>query len=309
MKTRSPRLLLALAILVGIFSVTTFGQQPASVTWNLVAPDSVRPSTIVGQLTADTISGSTFVIRDYTGGNAGPLGTFMRWWPGTGVSWGPETTEVAGRYIQLTVSPKPGNTFTSDSISFWSAGGGTGNMWMNLYFSTDPTFAAKTILNSDTAINLPHATNVGAKRYAYVMKKTVNAGEALYFRIYPWYNGAASTSKYVYSQLAVISGTTASSTAVDDQVHHIPSTYALGQNYPNPFNPTTGISYELPQAGNVKLGVYNLLGMEVATLVNGFREAGIHSATWNATGMPSGVYFYKIEAGNFSRTLKMVLQK
>ncbi len=96
---------------------------------------------------------------------------------------------------------------------------------------------------------------------------------------------------------------------MDDQVHHIPSTYALGQNYPNPFNPTTGISYQLPQAGNVKLGVYNLLGMEVATLVNGFREAGIHSATWNATGMPSGVYFYKIEAGNFSRTLKMVLQK
>jgi hypothetical protein len=274
----------------------------------------MRPSTIVGELTADTISGSNFYVRSYSGTNAGPLGTNMRWWPGstggTGIFWGPETTEVSDRYIQLAVTPKAGNSFTSDSVTFWSAGGGTRGMKANLYCSTDPTFGTKTLLNTDSAVALPHGTEVGPIRYAFAVKMTASDVQTFRFRIYPWYTGASSNSKYVYTQLAVIMGTTTSATAVDDPMpRSIPTTYSLGQNYPNPFNPTTGIRYQLPRAGNVRLAVYNLLGLEVATLVNGFREAGAHNVSWNAAGMPSGVYFYKIDAGNFTRTLKMVLQK
>jgi hypothetical protein len=88
-----------------------------------------------------------------------------------------------------------------------------------------------------------------------------------------------------------------------------PLTYELSQNYPNPFNPATTISFALPQAGNVKLAVYNMLGQEVRTLVNGHKEAGNHTVTFNAENLNSGLYFYKIESGNFSLVRKMTLLK
>ncbi|MCX6640851.1 MAG: S8 family serine peptidase [bacterium] len=89
----------------------------------------------------------------------------------------------------------------------------------------------------------------------------------------------------------------------------IPNEYALGQNYPNPFNPLTSISFNLPQAGLVKLTVFDVMGRQVATLVNGMREAGAHSVTFDATNLASGVYLYKLEAGDYSAVQKMVLMK
>jgi hypothetical protein len=77
-----------------------------------------------------------------------------------------------------------------------------------------------------------------------------------------------------------------------------PSSYQLRDNYPNPFNPSTQIRYELLVAGNVSLVVYDVLGREVANLTNGYREAGYHSATWNATDQASGVYFARFVVTN-----------
>ena len=85
--------------------------------------------------------------------------------------------------------------------------------------------------------------------------------------------------------------------------------YSLSQNYPNPFNPSTEIIYTLAKSGNITLKVYNLLGSEVATLVNGFMESGKHSAKFNAKDYTSGVYFYTIKADNFTSTRKMMLMK
>lgn len=87
------------------------------------------------------------------------------------------------------------------------------------------------------------------------------------------------------------------------------SDYALFQNYPNPFNPTTTISFQLPEAGKVALKVYNILGKEVATLINGNKDAGKHSITFDASALSSGVYFYKLEANNFVSTKKLILMK
>jgi hypothetical protein len=85
--------------------------------------------------------------------------------------------------------------------------------------------------------------------------------------------------------------------------------FELGANYPNPFNPTTRIQYSLEKAGAVTLRVYNVLGLEVATLVNGHQEAGSYAVPFNGAGLSSGVYFYRLEAGSLNATKKLVLMK
>ncbi|MCY7360510.1 MAG: T9SS type A sorting domain-containing protein, partial [Ignavibacteria bacterium] len=80
-------------------------------------------------------------------------------------------------------------------------------------------------------------------------------------------------------------------------------------NYPNPFNPTTNLEFGISELGFVSLKVYDVLGIEVATLVNEKKNAGSYTVQWNAADYPSGIYFYKLEAGNFSQTNKMLLIK
>ncbi len=88
-----------------------------------------------------------------------------------------------------------------------------------------------------------------------------------------------------------------------------PAELALDQNYPNPFNPTTTIAFALPSDQIVTLKVYNAIGQEVATLVNEFKTAGRYSAVWDAKGIPSGVYFCRLQAGNAVELKKMTLLK
>ncbi len=89
----------------------------------------------------------------------------------------------------------------------------------------------------------------------------------------------------------------------------MPVEFELAQNYPNPFNPTTNIQFSLPEASSVNLVVYNLLGQEVATLANGFMEAGIHKVNFDAANLNTGLYVYKLEANDFVATKKMMLMK
>jgi hypothetical protein len=91
-----------------------------------------------------------------------------------------------------------------------------------------------------------------------------------------------------------------------------PAEFKLHQNFPNPFNPSTTIHFELPHVGTqhaVSLQVYDLLGREVATLVNERKPAGSYQVEWNATGLPSGIYFYRLQTGNFIETKKLILLK
>lgn len=98
-------------------------------------------------------------------------------------------------------------------------------------------------------------------------------------------------------------------TSIEDHFTHTPEDFALFQNYPNPFNPTTKISYALPQNSFVELKVFNLLGQEVATLVNEQKAVGNYEVNFNASNLPSGVYIYKMKAGEFVQTKKMILLK
>ncbi|MEW6508959.1 MAG: T9SS type A sorting domain-containing protein [Bacteroidota bacterium] len=97
------------------------------------------------------------------------------------------------------------------------------------------------------------------------------------------------------------------STSVKEDFESIPGVYHLSQNYPNPFNPTTNIKFIIPEAGNVKLSVYNVLGQEVAQLVKGYKDAGTYNITWNATNISSGIYFYRLESAGNVITKKMTL--
>jgi antitoxin component YwqK of YwqJK toxin-antitoxin module len=103
-----------------------------------------------------------------------------------------------------------------------------------------------------------------------------------------------------YSKLSALGVTNSIST---------PRDFYLSQNYPNPFNPTTVINYQLPVTGDVTLKVYDVLGREVRTLVDGRQTAGSHSIGFSADKLPSGVYFYSITAGAFHQVRKMVLMK
>jgi len=91
--------------------------------------------------------------------------------------------------------------------------------------------------------------------------------------------------------------------------NYLPNDYLLSQNYPNPFNPATVISFQLPVGSRVTLKVYDVLGTEIETLVNEEKSAGKYELNWNAVNLPSGVYFYKLQAGSFIQTRKMILLK
>ncbi len=97
--------------------------------------------------------------------------------------------------------------------------------------------------------------------------------------------------------------------AGNDALANLPNQFELSQNYPNPFNPTTEISFRLPHRTSVRLEIYNLLGQRVVTLVDGVYPVGLHTITWDGSESASGLYFYKLTAGEYSESRKMILMK
>lgn len=95
----------------------------------------------------------------------------------------------------------------------------------------------------------------------------------------------------------------------DDQLNSLPSQFELSQNYPNPFNPSTVIKYSLPRSGHIELTIFNLIGQAVSELVNETKEAGNHQITFDASNLPSGVYFYRLTFDGGKETKKMMLVK
>jgi len=98
-------------------------------------------------------------------------------------------------------------------------------------------------------------------------------------------------------------------TSVKEIAAEIPGSFALLQNYPNSFNPSTTISFDIPQRSHVKLVVYDVLGREVKILVDDEKAAGRYEVKFDATGLTSGVYFYRIVAENFTQVREMVVVK
>ena len=94
---------------------------------------------------------------------------------------------------------------------------------------------------------------------------------------------------------------------IDDQIEQEPNRFMSSQNYPNPFNASTTIKYSIPEPSEVVIEIYDILGRGVETIVQGEQSAGDHQLAWNAEDQSSGVYFYRIQAGEYSETKKMAL--
>ncbi len=116
-------------------------------------------------------------------------------------------------------------------------------------------------------------------------------------RIHRW-DWATSTVSDVTSQI----------TAVQELID-VPSSFSISQNYPNPFNPSTTVSYDIPTPSHVRIVIYDILGREVKTLVDETKTPGSYHMTFDASGLPSGLYFYRLTAGNFVETKKLMLMK
>jgi hypothetical protein len=95
--------------------------------------------------------------------------------------------------------------------------------------------------------------------------------------------------------------------SIDDSDNIIPGEYSLEQNYPNPFNPVTMINFSIPNEDLVTLKIYNTIGEEIETLINEMKQAGNYNVSFNASSLPSGIYFYRLQAGDFLETKKMIL--
>ncbi len=135
-----------------------------------------------------------------------------------------------------------------------------------------------------------HGTSTETSNYSYV-DNSVNG--KMYYRLKQIdFNGSVDYSK-----------------TIEVNFTNVPANFSLSQNYPNPFNPSTSIKFNMPESGSVSLKIYNLLGQQVRTLINGFIEAGTHTINFNAEGLHSGLYFYKLETAGFSQVKKMTLLK
>ena len=146
------------------------------------------------------------------------------------------------------------------------------------------------------ATHVPATNNPSGARYSWMDRDLQNGRTYTYELVAVDLGGIRTT-------LASTEATPAGSTA------EVISEYALRQNYPNPFNPVTSISFDLVESGRVTLKVFNTVGQAVATVVSGEMNAGRHTVTFNASGLPSGMYLYRLETDRFSATKKMLLMK
>ena len=135
-----------------------------------------------------------------------------------------------------------------------------------------------------------HGNSNSPKEYSFIDKNLIG-GTQFSYRL----RQIDNDGKYEYSK--------------EIEVEVVPKEINLLQNYPNPFNPVTEIRFTLPEAAKVTLKVYNIIGQEVASLINGIEEAGFHSVKFGGSSLPSGTYIYRLQTGGFVQTKKMLLLK
>ncbi|MGD1047014.1 MAG: T9SS type A sorting domain-containing protein [Bacteroidota bacterium] len=196
------------------------------------------------------------------------------------------TTIVSAPAAPTLISPSNGATGISINPTLsWNASSGTFSY--RLQISTSSSFSPLLLDSSGITGTSYSVSGLAQKTTYYWRVSATNAGGTSLY---------SNTSSF-----------TTGTTSVEQICSKVPATYDLCQNYPNPFNPNTTIQFSLPKATYVTLKIYNNIGKEVALLVSQYLSAGIYTTELNAAGLPSGVYFYRMQTGSFIETKKLVL--
>ena len=225
-----------------------------------------------------------------------------------GVSWLAGTDTVTGNLLQADawlITPRVENIQVGDSLRFWGTGGSTNwddsiQIWIG---DIDSTPSGMTFQLA--SIYWPVGSTYGGfMEYAYDLSIVAGIGIPIWIG-FRYNTDVTNAGFFVYLDDISIS----SPTSVDQTDAGVPDKFSLSQNYPNPFNPSTAIHFSLPSSGYVSLNIFNTLGEEVATLVAEQLTPGTYKVEWIANGIPSGVYFYRLQVGRFVDTRKLVLLK
>ncbi len=327
-----------LAARTGRDTVTLTWQTPVAgahtiTAWSVLASDSNRTNDTV-RLTIQVLDTSTVFYESFNGNifpppnwvtinrDGGALGAWFRGgdtsafvsFEGSGFAAN-NFQRANGFYLDdyliTPAIPGVGQAGRTDSLIFW--------VRSKLNSAPSPNFPDSLMVRLSTtgtdtsnftiAIDYFDVPKSGWTRKAYSLTSRVPANSTvrIAFR-YLLYNSGFSGSNGDFVGIDAVQVVRKGPTAVDDN-EQSPARFALEQNYPNPFNPTTEIKYQISEGSHVTLKVFDMVGREVATLVNEEMTAGNYKATFNSTGLASGVYFYRLGAGSFTRTKKMVLMR
>lgn len=198
-------------------------------------------------------------------------------------------------HISSKIGADSATAFTKIKLAFTKIPRGMNNL-MDWYRS--PSGGNKT-KNTPTVLWVQSQHDFDRKGFAF-LRDTINAS----FKASVNLSAASTDGKVIGDTRWSYTGATSV-----DASSFVPGVFALEQNYPNPFNPSTTIKYQIPQNGLVTLKVYNVIGQEVATLVNQVQNASAYETSFDASKLSSGIYFYTLRAGNFVETKKMMLMK
>jgi hypothetical protein len=192
--------------------------------------------------------------------------------------------------MQLGTWPDGQSTYYRDSVQIWV---------------TTTQVPGSQITRLGTIASLPQASNNWQHK---IFDLSTYAGQKVYVA-FRYYMNLAVDGIMVNIDNVIVRNLSGPPVGVNTNNGNVPKAFALEQNYPNPFNPSTTISYDLPKSEFVNITVFNAIGQKVAVLVNETKQAGTYEVNFDASALPSGVYMYRIDAGSFSKTMKMALIK
>ena len=230
--------------------------------------------------------------------HSGTKSIMVSWWAGY------DTNLIYHISDSWLVTKKITNIQTTDGLIFWACGGSplwddSLQIWVNTTDSIPTNFTTKIGTLNWTA----GSTYGNFQQYQF----SLSAFSGLSFIYIGFrYNMDCINSGNVVFIDDIYVGTVSGISHIGTG---IPAAFDLKQNYPNPFNPITNIRFDIPISSNVKISVYNTLGQQIAIILNEMKTAGFYEVKYDASALSSGVYYYRIEAGNYLQTKKMVLIK
>jgi len=207
---------------------------------------------------------------------------------------------------QYLITPLIENVMAEDSLVFYLQYFAEFGDNLDILISTTNTASVESFNVIVDELRFSGLSTEGWERFEYRLTDFVSAGSNIYVAFREHVLDTEIEGDALLLDLVEVTSLISS---IEDRNAGLPKVFSLAQNYPNPFNPTTTIKFSLPKTTEVRLKVFNLLGFEVANLVNGRVQSGSHLIEFDASDLVSGVYFYRLEAGSFVQTKRLLLLK